>query len=36
MSSWATPPDRATMVKAIEYRLQVAKQRKKTTPETFS
>jgi hypothetical protein len=28
--------ERANAVKAIEYRLEIAKQRKKTTPETLS
>jgi len=30
------PPDRATMVKAIEYRLDLARERKKAIPETLS
>ena len=35
-SNWANPPDHDTMVKAIEYRLKVAMQRKKATPEILS
>jgi hypothetical protein len=31
---WSNPPDRATMVKAIEYRLEIA--RKKPITETLS
>ena len=34
--SWAAQIDRATAVKAIEYRLDLARQRKKATPETLS
>jgi hypothetical protein len=33
---WAAYAERANAVKAIEYRLEQAKQRKKTTPETLS
>jgi len=33
---WAAYDERANAVKAIEYRLKVAKQRKKVTPETLS
>jgi hypothetical protein len=33
---WAAYDERANAVKAIEYRLEIAKQRKKTTPETLS
>jgi hypothetical protein len=33
-NDWLNPPDRGTMVKAIEYRLEIA--RKKRTPETLS
>ena len=33
---WAAYDERANAVKAIQYRLEIAKQRKKTTPETLS
>ncbi len=33
---WAAYDERANAVKAIEYRLEIAKQRKKVTPETLS
>lgn len=33
---WAAYDERANAVKAVEYRLKIAKQRKKTTPETLS
>jgi hypothetical protein len=33
---WAAYDERANAVKAIEYRLEIATQRKKTTPETLS
>jgi hypothetical protein len=33
---WAAYDERANAVKAIEYRLEITKQRKKTTPETLS
>ena len=33
---WAAYDERANAIKAIEYRLEIAKQRKKTTPETLS
>ncbi len=35
-SGWADYDERANAVKAIEYRLEIAKQRKKATPETLS
>ena len=34
--SWVTYPERDHAIKVIEYRLEVANQRKKTTPETLS
>jgi hypothetical protein len=35
-ADWLNPPDRATLVKAIVYRLKLAEQLEKATPETLS